>query len=133
MERALDRFEQLVLQLGLSGPQAEQARSLCIRLFDEQTLELVLPRELSYLLSDGSRQNLLDRLSGVLTDVRISLVDGERCSPTLGERLQERRAAQAAQLLKTMETDPMVLTLQREFGARLLPETLVVQAPGSMQ
>ena len=41
--------------------------------------------------------------------------------------------AQAAQLLKTMETDPMVLTLQREFGARLLPETLVVQAPGSMQ
>lgn len=130
-EETLDRFAAAVAQLGLNGPQAEQVRSLCVRRFDAGRLELVLPRELAYLLAESSRVALIERLRGVLPGgTEVTLEPGERCSPTLGERQAVREAERAARFLATMEEDPMVLALKREFDARLLPQTVVLPPAG---
>ena len=130
----LDRFAAVVAQLGLNGPQAEQVRSLCVRRFDAERLELVLPRELAYLLADASRLALIERLRGVLpAGTEVTLDAGERCSPTLGERHAVREAERASGFLAKLEDDPMVLALKREFDARLLPQTVVLPPSGGLQ
>ena len=129
----LHRFEAVVSALGLSGPQAELARSLCLQRFDADALALILPRELAYLLSDAARQTLLTRLANALPGHQLSLEVGARCSQTLAERAAERRAQHARLALDELATDPRVLALQRELDARLLPDTLVLPATGGLQ
>lgn len=124
--RGLPDWAAMIERAGLRGPLGQLAQNAALRERDGQTLVLVLQSTHMHLAVEPMVGQMEDRISETLGErIRIRFVSDDRG----GMETPAARAAQArdsAQLAaeQSIEEDPLVQTLKRDFGARVVPQSI---------
>lgn len=120
-----DDWDKLRQHLDLSGIAAEVARQCVLVNKTDLLLELRLPTAQKMMLTDSCKDTIetaVKQLAGEQLNLKITIADGEGESPAMREaRLESERQAQAEQ---TIHEDPVVQSLQEQFGATIQPGSI---------
>ncbi|MHB1056547.1 MAG: DNA polymerase III subunit gamma/tau [Rhodanobacter sp.] len=123
----LPDWESLIERAGLRGPFSVLAQNAVLRERDGQTLVLALqPAHMSMAVEPMVSQ-MEERIGNALGErIRLRFVSQDRAA---GAQTPAARAAQArdsaqAAAEQAIEDDPLVQTLKRDFGARVVPQSI---------
>ena len=123
----LPNWEALIEQAGLRGPFGLLAQNAVLRERDGQTLVLALQPAHMNLAVEPMVSQMEERIGQVLGErIRLRFVSNSR---EAGAQTPAARAAQARDTAQTaaeqaIEADPLVQSLKREFGARVVPQSV---------
>ncbi|OOG47013.1 DNA polymerase III subunit gamma/tau [Rhodanobacter sp. C01] len=123
----LPNWEALIEQAGLRGPFGLLAQNAVLRERDGQTLVLALQPAHMNLAVEPMVSQMEERIGQVLGErIRLRFVSNSR---EAGTQTPAARAAQArdnaqAAAEQAIEADPLVQSLKREFGARVVPQSV---------
>jgi DNA polymerase-3 subunit gamma/tau len=123
----LPNWESLIEQAGLRGPFGLLAQNAVLRERDGQTLVLALQPAHMSLAVEPMVSQMEERIGQVLGErIRLRFVSSSQEAAT---QTPAARAAQARDTAQTaaelaIEGDPLVQSLKREFGARVVPQSV---------
>ena len=124
----LPDWEGLIARAALRGPLGMLAQNAVLRAREGQTLILALQPVHLHMAVEPMISQMEEHISRALGEsVRLRFVPVS--SPTAAVRTPAARAAQAhdaaqAAAQAAIESDPLVQSLQREFGARVVPQSI---------
>ncbi|KRE93792.1 DNA polymerase III subunit gamma/tau [Frateuria sp. Soil773] len=124
--RGLPHWESLIERAGLRGGMGQLAQNAALRERDGNTLVLVVQSMYMGLAVEPMVSQMADRIGDVLGE-RIKLrfvVDGQGAAQTPAARAATVREAAQSAAEQAIEDDPLVQSLKREFGARVVPQSI---------
>jgi DNA polymerase-3 subunit gamma/tau len=121
---ALLAYGELVERLNLAGPLKQLALQCCVRACAAGRLDLLLPRDWAYLLSEHNRSQLLALINALEPSLEVRIEAGEKCGPTLAEQAAQRADAQRQSFIAELDQDPLVRALRSQFDARILSDSV---------
>jgi DNA polymerase-3 subunit gamma/tau len=124
--RGLPRWDALIEQAGLRGPLGQLAQNAALRERDGNTLVLVLQPAHMHLAVEPMVGQMADRIGDVLGE-RIKLrfvADSQGAAETPAARAASARESAQGAAEHAIEEDPLVQSLKREFGARVVPQSI---------
>ncbi|MCX7512482.1 DNA polymerase III subunit gamma/tau [Frateuria sp. STR12] len=124
--RGLPRWDALIEQAGLRGPLGQLAQNAALRERDGNTLVLALQPAHMHLAVEPMAGQMADRIGDVLGE-RIKLrfvVDSDGAAETPAARAASARQSAQSAAEQAIEEDPLVQSLKREFGARVVPQSI---------
>jgi len=126
-EHGLPDWETLIERAGLRGPFGLLAQNAVLRERDGQTLVLALQPAHMSLAVEPMVSQMEERISQALGErIRLRFVNSSQAAAAqtpAARAAQARDAAQAA-AEQAIESDPLVQSLKREFGARVVPQSI---------
>ncbi|WP_017462282.1 DNA polymerase III subunit gamma/tau [Dyella ginsengisoli] len=124
--RGLPDWVALIDQAGLRGPLGQLAQNAALRDRDGQTLTLVLQEAHMHLAVEPMVGQMEERVSDALGErIRLRFVsDASAANQTPAARAAEARDAAQARAEQSIEEDPLVQALKRDFGARVVPQSI---------
>ncbi|MFC5743462.1 DNA polymerase III subunit gamma/tau [Dyella tabacisoli] len=122
----LPHWETLIEQAGLRGPLGQLAQNAALRERDGQTLVMALQAAHMHLAVEPMVSQMEDRISQALGErIRLRFVgDQQIAGHTPAARAANAREAAQSAAEQSIEGDPLVQSLKREFGARVLPQSV---------
>jgi DNA polymerase-3 subunit gamma/tau len=121
----LPDWEDLIEKAGLRGPVRALAVQATLRGMDGATLTLALQPQYASLAVEPMTGQMQDQIAAALgRRVRLQFVSGESSADTPAARAEQARSAQQAEAERAIDDDPLVQTLKREFGARVVPQSV---------
>jgi len=124
--RGLPRWDALIEQAGLRGPLGQLAQNAALRERDGNTLVLALQPAHMHLAVEPMVGQMADRIGDVLGE-RIKLrfvADSQGAAETPAARAASARESAQSAAEQAIEEDPLVQSLKREFGARVVPQSI---------
>jgi DNA polymerase III subunit gamma/tau len=121
----LPDWAELIERASLGGPLGQLARNASLIAIDGEMMTLALKPSYMHLAVEPMTGQMEERLSQAMQyRIRLRFIadDGLKETPAAREA-QARNDAQAA-AEQSIENDPMVQTLKREFGARVIPQSI---------
>ena len=124
--RGLPDWSALIDQAGLRGPLGQLAQNSALRDRDGHTLTLLLQEAHMHLAVEPMVSQMEERISDALGErIRLRFVsDASAATQTPAARAAEARDAAQAQAEQSIEEDPLVQALKRDFGARVIPQSI---------
>ncbi|MET0330307.1 MAG: DNA polymerase III subunit gamma/tau [Dyella sp.] len=125
--RGLPNWDQLIVQTALRGPLGQLAQNAALRDREGATLVLALQASHMHLAVEPMVSQMEDRISQALGErIRLRFTSEERGSgiETPATRAAGLREAAQSAAEDAIEADPLVQSLKREFGARVLPQSI---------
>ncbi|RUL79784.1 DNA polymerase III subunit gamma/tau [Dyella choica] len=122
----LPDWESLIHRAELRGPLGQLAQNSALRGREGQTLVLALQPTHMHLAVEPIVSQIADRLSEAMGEpIRLRFVeDSQGAVHTPAARAAEARGAAQSAAEASIEGDPLVQALKREFGARVLPQSI---------
>jgi DNA polymerase-3 subunit gamma/tau len=122
----LPDWESLIRRADLRGPLGQLAQNSALRGREGQTLVLALQPTHMHLAVEPIVGQIADRLSEAMGEpIRLRFVeDSHGAAHTPAARAAEARSAAQSAAEASIEGDPLVQTLKREFGARVVPQSV---------
>jgi DNA polymerase-3 subunit gamma/tau len=122
----LPDWEALIQRADLRGPLGQLAQNSALRGREGQTLVLALQPTYMHLAVEPIVSQIADRLSETLGEpIRLRFVeDSHGAAHTPASRAAEARSAAQSAAEASIEGDPLVQALKREFGARVVPQSI---------
>ena len=116
----------MIEQAGLRGPLGQLAQNAALRERDGQHLVLVLQPAHMHLAVEPMVSQMEERVSQAMGErIRLRFVsDSAPMSDTPAARAASARSSAQAQAEASIEQDPLVQTLKRDFGARVVPQSI---------
>jgi len=124
--RGLPRWDALIEQAGLRGPLGQLAQNAALRERDSNTLVLALQPAHMHLAVEPMVGQMADRIGDALGE-RIKLrfiADSQGAAETPAARAASARESAQSAAEQAIEEDPLVQSLKREFGARVVPQSI---------
>ncbi len=124
--RGLPDWAALIDQAGLRGPLGQLAQNAALREREGQTLILVLQASHMHLAVEPMVSQMEEQVGRALGErIRLRFVsDASAASHTPAARAAEARDAAQARAEQSIEEDPLVQALKRDFGARVVPQSI---------
>ena len=124
--RGLPHWDSLIAQAGLRGPMGQLAANAALRERDGQTLVLALQPVYMHLAVEPMVGQMEERVSQVVGErIRLRFVSDQSSGvETPAARAANARSAAQSAAEQAIEEDPLVQSLRREFGARVLPQSI---------
>ena len=123
----LPHWESLIEQAGLRGPFSVLAQNAVLRERDGNTLVLALQPAHMGMAVEPMLSQMEERISAALGE-RIKLrfvgIDQAAASATPAARATQARDAAQAAAEQSIEDDPFVQSMKRDFGARVVPQSV---------
>jgi DNA polymerase III subunit gamma/tau len=125
-EGGLPDWEAIIERAGLRGPLGQLAQNAALHSRDGNTLVLALQPAHMHLAVEPMVSQIADRVSEVLGErIRLRFIDdGKSATHTPAARAAVARSEAQSAAEQSIETDPMVQALKREFGARVVPQSV---------
>jgi DNA polymerase-3 subunit gamma/tau len=122
----LPDWEALIRRADLRGPLGQLAQNSALRGREGHTLVLALQPTHMHLAVEPIVSQIADRLSEAMGEpIRLRFVeDSHGAAHTPAARAAEARSAAQSAAEASIEGDPLVQTLKREFGARVVPQSV---------
>jgi DNA polymerase III subunit gamma/tau len=124
--RGLPHWDALIERAGLRGPLGQLAQNAALRERDGNTLVLALQPLHMHLAVEPMVSQMEERIGQALGErIRLRFVstsDGDTQTPAA--RAANAREASQAAAEQAIEDDPLVQSLKREFGARVVPQSV---------
>jgi DNA polymerase-3 subunit gamma/tau len=123
----LPDWEALIERAGLRGPFGLLAQNAVLRERDGQTLVLALQPAHMSLAVEPMVSQMEERIGKALGErIRLRFINGNlgAVTQTPAARAAQARDAAQASAEQSIEADPLVQSLQREFGARVVPQSI---------
>ncbi|HET6433914.1 DNA polymerase III subunit gamma/tau [Dyella sp.] len=116
----------IVERAALRGPLGQLAQNAAPRSREGQTLTLVLQAAHMHLAVEPMVSQMEERIGDVLGErIRLKFTsDVAAVLHTPAARAAEARDAAQAQAVQSIEEDPLVQALKRDFGARVVPQSI---------
>ncbi len=128
-------WPQLIERAGLRGPLGQLAQHAALLAVDGDVLRLALKPEHENLHSPAMGSQLQEKLSAATgRPLRLNFERARAGVETPAEQIARTRSARQQQAEQDMEQDPFVQAAMREFGARIVPQSVRVDdsaAPGA--
>ncbi|NUO73862.1 MAG: DNA polymerase III subunit gamma/tau [Frateuria sp.] len=124
--RGLPRWDALIEHAGLRGPLGQLAQNAALRERDGNTLVLALQPAHMHLAVEPMVGQMADRISDTLGE-RIKLrfvADSQGAAQTPAARAASARESARSAAEQAIEDDPLVQSLKRDFGARVVPQSI---------
>ncbi|WP_267224210.1 DNA polymerase III subunit gamma/tau [Dyella silvae] len=124
--RGLPHWDVLIEQANLRGPLGQLAQNAALRDREGQTLVLALQPAHMHLAVEPMMSQMEERISQAMGErVRLRFVEerGAAAETPAARAANAREAAQSA-AEQAIEEDPLVQSLKREFGARVVPQSI---------
>ena len=124
--RGLPHWDSLIEQAGLRGPMGQLALNAALREREGQTLVLALQPVHMHLAVEPMVGQMEERISQALGErIRLRFVSDQAGGvETPAVRAANARTAAQSAAEQSIEEDPLVQSLRREFGARVLPQSV---------
>jgi len=123
----LPDWETLIERAGLRGPFGLLAQNAVLRERDGQTLVLALQPAHMSLAVEPMVSQMEERIGQALGErIRLRFINGNlgAVAQTPAARAAQARDAAQASAEQSIESDPLVQSLKREFGARVVPQSI---------
>jgi DNA polymerase-3 subunit gamma/tau len=123
----LPDWETLIERAGLRGPFGLLAQNAVLRERDGQTLVLALQPAHMSLAVEPMVSQMEERIGQALGErIRLRFVNASQAAVAQTPAARAAQAHDAAQAAaeRAIEGDPLVQSLKREFGARVLPQSV---------
>ncbi|MFC3653894.1 DNA polymerase III subunit gamma/tau [Dyella humi] len=122
----LPDWEALIQRADLRGPLGQLAQNCALRGREGHTLVLALQPTHMHLAVEPIVSQIADRLSEAIGEpIRLRFVeDSQSAVHTPAARAAEARSAAQSAAEASIEGDPLVQALKREFGARVVPQSI---------
>ncbi len=123
----LPDWEALIERAGLRGPFGLLAQNAVLRERDGQTLVLALQPAHMSLAVEPMVSQMEERIGQALGErIRLRFINGSvgAVAQTPAARAAQARDAAQASAEESIEGDPLVQSLKREFGARVVPQSI---------
>ena len=120
-------WEALIERAGLRGALGQLARHAVLRAREGDVLVLALPKQDLHLVVEPFTSQLEEKLSAAMggTRVRVRFVAADAdISASPAARAERARSEEQAAAAAAIDGDPLVQTLKRDFGARVLPQSI---------
>ncbi|HTV86573.1 MAG TPA: DNA polymerase III subunit gamma/tau [Dyella sp.] len=119
-------WEALIQRADLRGPLGQLAQNSALRGREGNTLVLALQPTHMHLAVEPMVSQIADRLSEVMGEqVRLRFIgDSQGAEQTPAARAATARSAAQSAAEASIEGDPLVQALKREFGARVVPQSV---------
>ncbi|WP_266168114.1 DNA polymerase III subunit gamma/tau [Dyella subtropica] len=122
----LPNWDKMIDQAGLRGPLGQLAQNAALREREGQTLVLALQPIHMHLAVEPMVSQMEERVSQAMGErIRLRFVsDQGGGAETPAARAANARSAAQSAAEQSIEDDPLVQSLRREFGARVLPQSV---------
>lgn len=123
----LPNWESLIEQAGLRGPFGVLAQNAVLRERDGNTLVLALQPAHMSMAVEPMLSQMEERISNALGErIKLRFVDIDKtaASATPAARATQARDAAQAAAERSIEDDPFVQSMKRDFGARVVPQSV---------
>ena len=122
----LPDWEALIQRADLRGPLGQLAQNSALRGRDGNTLILALQPTHMHLAVEPMVSQIADRVSEVMGEpIRLRFIgDSQGAAHTPAARAASARSAAQSAAEESIEGDPLVQALKREFGARVVPQSI---------
>ena len=119
-------WEALIQRADLRGPLGQLAQNSALRGREGNTLVLALQPTYMHLAVEPMVSQIADRLSEAMGEpIRLRFVgDSQGAAHTPAARAAVARSAAQSAAEESIEGDPLVQALKREFGARVVPQSV---------
>jgi DNA polymerase-3 subunit gamma/tau len=124
--RGLPRWDTLIEQAGLRGPLGQLAQNAALRDREGNTLVLALQPAHMHLAVEPMVSQMEERIGQAMGE-RIKLrfvADSRGATETPAARAASARESAQSAAEQAIEEDPLVQSLKREFGARVVPQSI---------
>jgi DNA polymerase-3 subunit gamma/tau len=124
--RGLPHWDSLIEQANLRGPMGQLAQNATLREREGSTLVLALQPMYMHLAVEPMVGQMEERISQALGErIRLRFVDDRSSgAETPAARAANARSAAQSAAEQSIEEDPLVQSLRKEFGARVLPQSV---------
>ncbi|WP_243049291.1 DNA polymerase III subunit gamma/tau [Dyella sp. RRB7] len=124
--RGLPHWDTLIEQANLRGPLGQLAQNAALREREGNTLVLALQPAHMHLAVEPMVGQMEDRISQAMGErIRLRFVEERGAAPeTPAARAANAREAAQSAAEQAIEEDPLVQSLKREFGARVVPQSI---------
>ncbi|HEY4146198.1 DNA polymerase III subunit gamma/tau [Pinirhizobacter sp.] len=115
----------LIERANLRGPLGQLAQNASMREVDGETMTLVLKPAYMHLAVEPLTGQMEERLTkAVGRRIRLRFIADHAAGETPAERAAQVRDARQADAVQAIGNDPLVQALQRDFGARVIPQSI---------
>ncbi len=133
----LPDWDALIERAGLRGPFSVLAQNAVLRERDGQTLVLALQPAYMGMAVEPMVSQMEERIGEAMGErIRLRFVSQSQTTTTQTPAVRAAKARDSAQAAaeQAIEDDPLVQTLKRDFGARVVPQSVkpLVNEPGAM-
>ena len=124
--RGLPHWDSLIEQANLRGPLGQLAQNAALREREGVTLILALQPAHMHLAVEPMVGQMEERISQAMGErIRLRFVEERGAAPeTPAARAANAREAAQSAAEQAIEEDPLVQSLKREFGARVVPQSI---------
>ncbi|HET7663553.1 MAG TPA: DNA polymerase III subunit gamma/tau [Rhodanobacteraceae bacterium] len=123
-------WEVLIDKADLHGPLRQLAVNATLQSLDGQSMTLALPASQFGLAVEPMAGQLQDKLGAALGHpVKLHFVRAEGALDTPATRMQAARDARQADAERAIDEDPLVQSMMRDFGARVVPQSVRPSPP----
>ena len=118
-------WETLIDQADLHGPLRQLAVNATLQSLEGQKMTLALPASQFGLAVEPMTGQLQDKLGAALGHpVKLHFVRADGAVETPATRMLAAQAARQAEAERAIDEDPLVQSLVRDFGARVVPQSV---------
>jgi DNA polymerase-3 subunit gamma/tau len=115
----------LIERANLRGPLGQLAQNASMREVEGETMTLVLKPAYMHLAVEPLTGQMEERLTkAVGRRIRLRFIADHAAGETPAERAAQMRDARQADAIDAISNDPQVQALQRDFGARVIPQSI---------
>jgi DNA polymerase-3 subunit gamma/tau len=128
----LPDWHEVIERANLRGPIGQLAQNSSLREVDGESMVLALQPSHMHLAVEPLTSQMEEKVSHALgRRVRIRFIADHGNLGTPAERRAQAQIDAQANAVASMETDPFVQTLKREFDARVIPQSIKPVEPGT--
>ena len=128
----LPDWHDVIERANLRGPIGQLAQNSSLRELDGESMVLALQPQHMHLAVEPLTSQMEEKVSHALgRRVRIRFIADHGNLGTPAERRAQAQIDAQANAVASMETDPFVQTLKREFDARVIPQSIKPVEPGT--
>jgi DNA polymerase-3 subunit gamma/tau len=122
---SLPDWESLIERASLRGPLGQLAQNAALRELDGEMMTLALKPAYLHLAVEPLTSQMEERLTAAIGHrIRLKFIADKIVGETPADRAATARSDRQSAAEQAIENDPMVQTLQREFGARVIPQSI---------
>jgi DNA polymerase-3 subunit gamma/tau len=122
----------VIERANLRGPIGQLAQNSSLRELDGESMVLALQPQHMHLAVEPLTSQMEEKVSHALgRRIRIRFIADHGNLGTPAERRAQAQIDAQANAVASMETDPFVQTLKREFDARVIPQSIKPVEPGT--